>query len=111
MINLNQPVKKAWTFASSSGSGTYQTILYESGDTSCNCMGWTRREANDGSRSCKHTRMVDMGTADAECTACTEDKGSARIKQAPKKAKKTQPVIETEPEDDSLGTVRKISWQ
>ena len=60
-------ISKCWTFASSSGSGRYQTLLYEDGSTSCDCLGWCRRVAADGSRSCKHTRSVLMGSADREC--------------------------------------------
>lgn len=60
-------ISKCWTFASSSGSGRYQTLQYADGTTSCECPGWCRRVAADGSRSCKHTRSVLMGTADREC--------------------------------------------
>jgi len=60
-------IAKCWTFASSSGGGRYQTLRYADGTTSCECPGWCRRVAADGSRSCKHTRCVLMGTADQEC--------------------------------------------
>jgi hypothetical protein len=60
-------IAKCWTFASSSGSGRYQTLQYVGGSTSCDCPGWCRRVAADGSRSCRHTRSVLMGTADREC--------------------------------------------
>ena len=60
-------IAKCWTFASSKGGGRYQTLLYADGSTSCDCFGWCRRVAADGSRSCKHTRSVLMGTADREC--------------------------------------------
>ncbi|HXJ55897.1 MAG TPA: hypothetical protein VNU68_04455 [Verrucomicrobiae bacterium] len=63
---MSKAVSKAWVFASSSGSGKYQTLLYSDGTTSCECKGWTRRVAADGSRSCRHTRAIDMGTADSE---------------------------------------------
>ena len=33
---------------------------------SCDCPGWTRRCKN-GQRTCKHTRSVDMHTADEQC--------------------------------------------
>ena len=59
-----KPIAKVWTFASSSGSGTYETLQYTDGTTSCACPGWTRRVATDGSRSCKHTRLIDQGLAD-----------------------------------------------
>ena len=60
-------IAKCWTFASSSGGGRYQTLLYVDGTTSCECPGWCRRVAADGSRTCKHTRAVLMGSADREC--------------------------------------------
>jgi hypothetical protein len=69
-------IAKCWTFASSSGSGTYQTLLYADGTTSCECPGWCRRVAADGSRSCKHTRSVLMGNADRECLSM-HDYGTA----------------------------------
>ena len=63
-------MSKVWTLASDSNPTTeYETLLYIDGTTSCNCKGWTRRVAADGSRSCKHTRLVDMGTADVQCKA------------------------------------------
>ena len=60
-------IVKTWVFESSSSNGTYQTLQYEDGTTSCDCKGWTRRVQPDGSRQCKHTRAVDMGIADREC--------------------------------------------
>lgn len=50
-----------WTFESSSGSKTYETLKWNDGSTSCDCMGWCRRVAADGSRTCKHTRSVEAG--------------------------------------------------
>jgi len=68
---MNKQITRVWTFASDSNPNiTYQTLQYLNGSTSCNCKGWTRRvAAADGSRSCKHTRYVDMGIADQNCTA------------------------------------------
>ena len=65
-------VSKCWTFASSKGNRLYQTLLYVDGSTSCDCPGWCRRVAADGSRSCKHTRSVLMGMADRECQSMHE---------------------------------------
>ena len=63
-------VSKVWTFGSDSNPDKeYETLQFTDGSTSCNCMGWTRRTAADGSRSCKHTRLVDMGRADDVCNA------------------------------------------
>ncbi|MGH7971352.1 MAG: hypothetical protein ACREIC_21755 [Limisphaerales bacterium] len=67
---MNKPIAKVWTFASTSNPEIeYETLQYVDRSTSCACPGWTRRVAADGTRSCKHTRFVDMGTADQHCTA------------------------------------------
>jgi hypothetical protein len=63
-------ISQVWTFSSDSNpSLEYETLQYLDGTTSCNCKGWTRRVSADGTRSCKHTRYVDMGTANGHCTA------------------------------------------
>jgi hypothetical protein len=54
-------IAKTYIFKSSSGDATYQTLLYQDGSTSCDCPGWTRRVQPDGSRTCKHTRVVSAG--------------------------------------------------
>ena len=41
--------------SSSNPNVEYLTLIYTDGTMSCNCPGWTRRVAEDGSRSCKHT--------------------------------------------------------
>ena len=65
---MNKPIRTVWTFRSDSDPDLeYQTLQYTDGSTSCDCKGWTRRVAPDGSRSCKHSRYVDMGTADHHC--------------------------------------------
>ena len=67
---MKQPIAKVWTFCSDSNRDKeYETLQYADGSTSCNCPGWTRRVARDGSRSCKHTRLVDQGRADQQCVA------------------------------------------
>ena len=81
-------ITKVWTFASDSDqTKEYETLEYSDQTTSCNCMGWTRRTAADGSRSCKHTRLVDMGRADVHC------KASHNYKQKENHAK--QNIIQT----------------
>jgi hypothetical protein len=65
---MNKQITRVWSFASDSNPNIeYETLQYVDRTTSCNCKGWTRRVAQDGSRSCKHTRYVDMGTADHQC--------------------------------------------
>jgi hypothetical protein len=67
---MNKNISQVWTFRSDSNQNVnYETLQFMDGTTSCNCMGWTRRVAVDGTRSCKHTRLVDMGGADDYCTA------------------------------------------
>ena len=63
---MKPAISKVWTFASSSGGKTYETLLYNDFSTSCDCPGWTRRVADDGTRSCRHTRLVHLGQADEE---------------------------------------------
>jgi hypothetical protein len=70
-MSTKAPVAKTWLFASSSGGKQYQTLQYSDGSTSCDCMGWTRRTASDGSRSCKHVRMVALGNADSQAVKFT----------------------------------------
>ena len=61
------PCVKCWVFVSSKGDRRYQSLLYTDGSVSCDCPGWCRRAAADGSRSCRHTRFIEMGCADREC--------------------------------------------
>lgn len=67
---MSRPViTTTYWFASSSGSGTYETLRYTDGTTSCSCPGWTRRVDKNGGRSCKHTRMVEAGIANLHATS------------------------------------------
>lgn len=69
-----------WEFPSGSTKGkVYQTLLYVDGSTSCDCPGWVfkRKGTQDGARTCKHTRFVDMGTADTHATG-RKDYGNRR---------------------------------
>jgi hypothetical protein len=63
---MNKRITRVWSCASDSNPNLeYQTLQYADGSTTCNCKGWTRRVASNGSRSCKHTRLVVMGAADS----------------------------------------------
>ena len=67
---MSKTISQVWTFHSDSNPDiNYETLRYTDQSMSCNCPGWTRRVAADGSRSCKHTRSIDMGTADQQSTA------------------------------------------
>jgi len=109
---------KVWEFESSSGKKTYQTILYTDGYLSCNCFGWTRRAI----RECKHTNMVNLGTADNQCVSMVDlqKKKAAPIPVVTQTVKPTKvaPVKAATPkkkkkhllEDESPAIVRKINW-
>ena len=88
---MNNQISRVWTFASDSNPNIeYQTLQYLDGSTSCNCKGWTRRvAAADGSRSCKHTRYVDMGIADQNCTA------THNYETTTNEIERTQPMAKT----------------
>src|SRR5260370_7243489 len=98
---MNKSISRAWTFASDSNATVeYESLQYMDGTTSCSCKGWTRRVAPDGSRSCKHTRYVDMGTADHHCKVThnceTQNKNTShpkhQILQFPKLGPPTFPL-------------------
>lgn len=93
---------KCWVFVSSSFDKTYQTLQYDDGSTSCDCKGWTRR-CPAGVRSCRHTRSVDLGTADTEAQDFIEydqqtPKPSDLVKDFSKALKKTGYITGSEPE-------------
>jgi len=48
---------RRWTFASSSGPGSYTTTLADDGKLLCNCKGWTMRRGA-APRHCKHTKQI-----------------------------------------------------
>jgi hypothetical protein len=118
---MSSPVAKVWTFPSSSNpTKNYETLQYTDDTTSCNCPGWTRRVAADGSRTCKHTRLVDQGLADSEATSYKDYTGGTKATAkgtTHAKAKKT--VMESsDPMDKDLKdldknweTKRKIRWK
>lgn len=98
---MKKPIQKCWTFPSTSNpSKHYETLLYEDGSTSCNCPGWTRRVDPQGRRSCRHTRAVDMGTADMECV------GTHGYNPTP-----VTPMDFPEEEKKKTPVVRKIKWR
>ena len=110
---MNKSIAKSWMFESSSSSKEYETLQYEDGSTSCNCPGWTRRVAPDGSRSCKHTRAVDMGRADAQCVASHDyNNDGQKLGPAPLPAKKASTKAKKAKEESKPkgAVVRKIVW-
>ena len=73
---MTKTISKIWTFASSSGGKPYETIQYSDSSTSCQCKGWTRHFAEDGSRSCKHTKAIEQGKADSMSIKCRDEYGN-----------------------------------
>jgi hypothetical protein len=106
---MNKPIAKSWRFASSSGSKTYETLQYTDGSTSCQCMGWCRQVKPDGSRTCKHTRMVESGMADSECIKSLDMTQKVKPVKVPKF---TAPVEEEKVEapKKASSVARKIQW-
>ena len=73
-------IAKVWTFGSKSNpSKTHETLQYTDGSTSCGCSGWCKRVAADGSRTCRHTRLVDQGLADSEAVSFKDYEGKGEI--------------------------------
>jgi len=105
---MGKTIAKVWTFGSSSNPNkSYETLQYTDGSTSCNCPEWTRRVAGDGSRSCKHTRYVDQGTADMECSSKADytqkSAPSGTATKAPTKKESTKELFSPAPG-------RKVQW-
>jgi len=78
---MSKDIARCWEFPSSSNpTKNYEALQYTDGSTSCNCRGWTMKKEGQP-RTCRHTRAVDMGTADRECTASHD-----YTRQAPRRA-------------------------
>ena len=111
---MTKVVKKVWKFASRSSSNTYETLQYTDDSTSCNCPGWTRRVAADGSRTCKHTRSVDMGQADSDCVSTYN---YISVKSLPVKAPqralpdKKKIRLPQQSKMEQVAPARKVLWQ
>lgn len=61
---ITKKVAKVWYMPSKSNpSVTYETLQYNDGSLSCNCPGWCKRVATDGTRSCCHVRLIHAGIA------------------------------------------------
>jgi hypothetical protein len=98
-------IAKTWWFESGSNPDKkYETLQYEDGTTSCNCMGWCRRVDPNGLRSCKHTRMVQSGMADSECVKSLD--GSNPLQAPAAKVVK----LNTTPVKTKAAPARKILW-
>jgi len=108
---IKKAIQKVWIFSSKSSDKTYETLKYADGTTSCNCMGWTRHVKLDGSRSCSHTRSVDMGRADIE--SIDRHTYTDEIEE-PKPVKKVQPKKVNKPKSkvsiSDISRERKIVW-
>lgn len=87
---MSKTIAKVWSFRSSSSTKVYQTLQYTDGTTSCECPGWTRRNNTVTGRTCKHTRWVEMGSADIEA-ASFKDYGNSVVKTS----KPTPPMFGT----------------
>jgi hypothetical protein len=103
---MSDKVVHSWRFESGSGSNVYETLQYEDGHLSCNCMGWRIKKPGQD-RTCKHCRSVEAGMADRDCVRGTSIEVGTRtptVTAAPKQAApvqkfKAEPVLH-----------RKITW-
>lgn len=111
---MSRVIVKVWEFPSSSNPNNhYEALLHDNGYKSCNCRGWTmKREGQE--RSCKHTRMIDMGTADRECTAShdyTTRQAPRRVEATPPQANLAAPRKEKGPAMTTTIATRKVLWK
>lgn len=61
-------IAHTYTFASGSNPRKFhQALQYSDGSLSCECPGWTKRCGSDGTRTCRHVRSIQAGTAAQEC--------------------------------------------
>ena len=111
---MGKEVAKIWSFESSSGSKTYQAVQYEDGSTSCDCMGWTRRNP-PGGRNCKHTRAIDLGIADRQSTSSRDYGSPAAATQTRTTTSKSRGKVNVKKLEEDLGgasgVARKIRWK
>jgi hypothetical protein len=114
---MSKAVRKVWTFPSESRPDkSYETLQYDDNTTSCNCPGWTRKVAVDGTRSCRHIRLVDQGLADSQCSGVKSYDSSvqappakaATIQTPPAKPVKARPPTGT---GKPAVPQRKIRWR
>jgi hypothetical protein len=87
---------KAWYFASESdvkknkpNPKQHETLKFADGSLSCDCPGWKFKVAADGSRTCRHVRLVQAGLADGQATRVLNLVGT------PQSETITETVVET----------------
>lgn len=97
-MSTQKSIVKTWHFKSSDKTTTYETVLYDDNSTSCNCPGWTKRLQRDSGgnvyRTCKHTRMVEAGSADVLAVSVWEHQTQARL---PQRAEAVPAVVKKKP--------------
>jgi hypothetical protein len=112
---MSKDIARCWEFPSGSNPNKkYEALQYTDGSTSCNCMGWTRRVAADGTRSCKHTRMIDMGSADSACISShdyTQQAPRRAVETPAPKAELAAPRKAKGPEMTTVLTTRKVLFR
>jgi hypothetical protein len=97
----NKTIARAYGFPSESKPGkNYETLEYTDGTHSCNCPGWKFKQKTtpDGQRTCRHTRLIDAGTAAQHATSVADyNANQAKAEaQASRRANPTQ--LGTRPE-------------
>ena len=72
--------------SSSNADKLYQCLQYEDGTLSCDCPGWCKRAASDGTRTCKHTRLVAAGMGEQTAKKVVKHRQLAAASPAPARA-------------------------
>ena len=104
---LGKEIARVYTFASDSNpSKTYESLEYTDGSSSCACPGWTRRVSSDGSRTCKHTRVIDQGIAESHCVSSHE-----YTFKATKPVNHIQTTVQVKSAKMKAIPLRKIQWE
>lgn len=82
----------AWANPSSRGSTTYETVLWASGELTCDCPGWVNKK-RDQPRGCRHTKEIEPHVARLLSGALTPEAiGGVRAGSPPPPARQRQPT-------------------
>jgi hypothetical protein len=77
---MSKTIIKTFQFRSSSNPNVvYSTLIYSDLTASCNCMGWTRRVADNGTRFCRHTQSSEVLAVIRPATGKVSSSGHAMV--------------------------------
>jgi hypothetical protein len=77
---VTKTIVKSFQFRSKSDASiVYSTLIFQDGTVSCNCAGWCKRVADDGSRSCRHTQSPEVLAVICPATGKVSPSGHAMV--------------------------------